>query len=655
MKKYFKKIFPFVLLAIILISAHPVLAVVTDSGPVIGEPYSLVSVGLKAITNPIQTLMYVLGYIAGMFVSLGGGLVNWALNLNSHVIQGSTVQIGWVISRDLANLGFVLAIILIAFLTILRLETYNTKKILWRLIIAALLINFSLVIAGVFLDFSGVLTDFFINKATSGAPSKLGDGLAKGFQVQKLLVVTQDSGQINKLVASLGTSFTGMVAFIASLFFITIFTGIAAISLIALAAMLFIRYIWLTILLVLAPLAWLAWVWPDLEGYWHEWWSNFLKWTLFAPAMSFFIYLALAIVAKGNDFAFSGAQNLINPSGALGLTIENIGGIIGQMLAVLGILTGGLFAAQRMGITGADTAMKFADGFKGTILGGTTRVTGGFIGDRLRSIGSARDKATGEIKPGLIQRTSARFAGSTIFGGIAGDINRWAGKGGEELVSNYEKEYGGLDKTALLNIPEGISWRADVIRNPAKAAAFINTAAEKGLLNDVRAKQPQMFESLIEASRKMGTEKKIFSRNPTLAGVGIKDPEKRNAEVKKWITKTSPADIVNLNADDIFKEPEKNENGSYKEALNLTVLLNLTKPQLKRLSMDAKATQIAAINKGIEAIQNEVDSGQLKIDSETQEGRNWQYLKNWDNDSIPGQANRESTKPKIPLLPGWEP
>src|SRR3989344_165355 len=115
--------------------------------------FTLENVAINAVMTGVGVLSYFIGAIAGMFVTLGGTLVNWSLNLNSQILDSHTVQIGWAISRDLANLGFVLAIILISFITILRIETYDTKKMLIRLISAALLINFSLVIAGVFLDF----------------------------------------------------------------------------------------------------------------------------------------------------------------------------------------------------------------------------------------------------------------------------------------------------------------------------------------------------------------------------------------------------------------------------------------------------------------------------------------------------------------------
>jgi hypothetical protein len=55
-----------------------------------------------------------------------------------------------------ANLGFVLFIILIALATIVRYQDYEAKKLLPRLIAAAILVNFSIAIPTVILNFTHI-------------------------------------------------------------------------------------------------------------------------------------------------------------------------------------------------------------------------------------------------------------------------------------------------------------------------------------------------------------------------------------------------------------------------------------------------------------------------------------------------------------------
>ncbi|MEK7463068.1 MAG: hypothetical protein AAB621_01750, partial [Patescibacteria group bacterium] len=111
----------------------------------------------------ITIVLYILSTIFASILMIGGWVFDWALNLNSAILQNPAVRVGWPIARDITNLGFVLLILIIAFSTILRMGEFTAKKALPKLIIAALLINFSLLFVGMFLDFTGILTNFFIN------------------------------------------------------------------------------------------------------------------------------------------------------------------------------------------------------------------------------------------------------------------------------------------------------------------------------------------------------------------------------------------------------------------------------------------------------------------------------------------------------------
>ena len=61
----------------------------------------------------------------------------------NNFIDAPPVVIGWLMVRDVANMFFVVALLVIAFGTILGLEQYEWKKTLLKLILAAIFINFS--------------------------------------------------------------------------------------------------------------------------------------------------------------------------------------------------------------------------------------------------------------------------------------------------------------------------------------------------------------------------------------------------------------------------------------------------------------------------------------------------------------------------------
>src|SRR3989344_19578 len=158
-------------------AANPVTDVIKLAGNVIGGAATLVpSIALAVV-------LYFLGVIGSTLVWVAGWVISFGVELNNNILSAdnAAVRVGWGISRDLANLGFVLAIIFIAFLTILRSAGYDTKQMLTRLIVAALLVNFSLVIAGAFIDFAGVISGFFLSKISDSGGIGLSRQITAGF------------------------------------------------------------------------------------------------------------------------------------------------------------------------------------------------------------------------------------------------------------------------------------------------------------------------------------------------------------------------------------------------------------------------------------------------------------------------------------------
>lgn len=301
----------------------------------------------------------VFGSIGGTLYALAGGLANFSISLNFDILNNPMITTGWQITRDLANLGFVLFIIIIAIATILRMQQYGAKSTLGKLIAVALLVNFSLVFAGVFIDFSNMLTNFFIKNITSSGPGGLAVALSESFKIQNLLQVR--GGEEANL-------FQGMFIGIASNIFVIALTFIGAFSLFALAVMFLVRVVALGLLLVLVPLACLSAILPATKKLWGQWSSSFIEWALFGPMASFFLYLAVfmatnygklmeqqALTAQGvgtrNEITFANlliAQPLVQ---------------IGRMFLVIGFLLGGLIAANSMKTMGASTVMSGVNAF----------------------------------------------------------------------------------------------------------------------------------------------------------------------------------------------------------------------------------------------------------------------------------------------------
>lgn len=437
----FSKIFLTVfILGIFIFSAQPASA----------SWFSIAEFTSGAISGLMEIVGYFFGYIAGIAMAIAGFLITFALNINSQIMTSLTVKTGWQIVLNLANLGFVLAIIIIAFSTIFRFEGYQMKQILWKLVVAALLVNFSLVIAGAFIDTAKVFTDFFMEQGGINSPGEWSEAFAGMFKAQALTNVSEKFVKESGAGGGAALNAFGEQALltVSSLFFIVIFTIFATITMLAVAIMLFIRYIYLGILLILSPIVWLLWIFPGTKSYWSKWWNQFIRWTFFAPAMMFFIYLALYTMKNQSTI-----NTAIKSSGAENVKVTFGAEIIGEMAIVIGLVIGGLMAANSLGIAGASTAMglakKAGTGFGGWV--GKKSLQGATYPFRRKGAKEGAESLAEKSQKWAsgIKNPVGRFAAGLIAKGTVNLAEKGGGqvKDAESQIKNMSKEQA---KAALL-------------------------------------------------------------------------------------------------------------------------------------------------------------------------------------------------------------
>src|SRR3989344_8860976 len=114
------------------------------------------------ISSILNWVLYVVIQILGWFLGMAGELANWSLSPpGGSIIRSEVVMMGWGISRDFANMFFILILLGIA-LDFILFNSFGVKRALPKLLLIALLINFSVPVAGVFIDFANVITSFFL-------------------------------------------------------------------------------------------------------------------------------------------------------------------------------------------------------------------------------------------------------------------------------------------------------------------------------------------------------------------------------------------------------------------------------------------------------------------------------------------------------------
>lgn len=335
----------------------------------------------------------ILGYLAGFIVTLEGYIL-WLLMffllkvVNYNNFMGlSAISTGWGLVRDLANLFFILILLAIAIATILRLESYHLKKFLPKLLLMAILVNFSKTICGLVIDVSQVVMMSFVT-AFAGANGSA--NLVATLRIQEIISYASGRGAG---APSAGLDLWGLVGTLVLIVLMLLITIIVILVMLVVFTM---RIVMLWFLIVLSPLPYLLAAWPGkrAQSYYQQWWDMFIKYAMIGPVLAFFLWLTFSITTVETDKLLTdfdiGAEGLQNetqtfdPGTIEGLTARlgggeatNTGGgeainiapnnIIGQnpsifwafFMAIM-MLMGSLIMAQQIGVAGGAFAGSMA-------------------------------------------------------------------------------------------------------------------------------------------------------------------------------------------------------------------------------------------------------------------------------------------------------
>lgn len=514
---------------------------------------NLLSCAGNVATCGVYFIAFVANNLTSVGVALGAALIRFGLQLNDNVFNSPAVQTGFSVMLAIANLGFVLCIIIIALATILRSQTYGMKQLLWKLVVMAVLVNFGLVVTAPIVGFADSMTNYFVNATSPSAATGGYEGyvtiVTSAFAPQQInanppatttseggITGSPDSscGLFGQILCSILSKVATQVTQAPDIFlqqvnamiFGIIFSSLTAFTFLCIGILLFVRYLMLAGLLIVLPIAWLTFIIPKYDSSFSKWWSNFIKWTLFPPAALFFIYLAMITISNIpgtanttylNNVASVPAGAATGPEGAL-VYQTGLAGPIQNALdeyLLVGLTIMGLFFANSLTgkagaavVDGAKSASKAVGGYVG-------KKSKRWVGDRVRTAGRKYNPETRETTSAL-QRFGASLQGVPGLkrtGSIISNYTSPRAVEGErkEDVEHYIKD----NLTNLTN--DGIKARATsktAFLNPTVAAALAQELARRDLTND-REIAPLM-EKYVDYAEKIGNAEEIFKNRPDL-------------------------------------------------------------------------------------------------------------------------------------------
>jgi len=396
-------------------------------------------------------LMEIIFSVVGSIVKMIGLLLDYSINVTvlemaSNVDGITAIDTLWTTFRDLGNIVFIGVLLYIAIRTILNVgNNFNTKRILIRLVIVALFVNFSLFATKVVIDTSNVVALQFYNSIQVENCEQDTCNISHFFAD----VTNISSVQSPEAIESIENSDADTVHFrilLARLLGV-IFLLITGFIMFAIALLLIIRFGFLILLMIASPLAFIAFILPSTSKIGEKWMQNLFSQSFFAPILFAMIYVVASLGTELQSGIGGGNPDLM--SAILGSESDNLGVIIIFILMII-LMGYSLVIAKNMGAAGASTTIKLGKTARNA--GSAAVVGAGAFGMRQTvGRGAARLKDSGKLK----EWGEKNFATRAMAGGIlrkADDVskkefdyrNTSSGKK-SKLIGKQAKRSGGFE------------------------------------------------------------------------------------------------------------------------------------------------------------------------------------------------------------------
>src|SRR3989344_7240259 len=519
--------------------------------------------------------------IGGLFAYLGGSLLDISLSLFVMDMPGTAESWGiktvideiWKMVRDMFNLLFIFGIIFVGFKLILGTDETGAKRTLGTIIIAALLINFSLYATKVVVDFGNIVatematllkTESPENSTGTNTENEIGglkitnisDSFVTKINPEQIVnnSFALERSAIEKAEGTIAlknakkTELDLMHALIMGLttaFTLTLVGFVFAAG----AFLMFTRFMYLIFLMMFSPIMFLGFVLPNFKKRSSDWWHKLFTQTLICPAYLFMLYIALK-------------------------SLENIGDIqsdstlisyVMLCIVVCGFAWAALLVANSMGAMGADTAIKLGSGWGKSIRGGVTGFAGRNTIGRVADNWNRNAEKRGISEQNVFRRVSSNLAGSK-FGGSASRT--------QVRTAQEKADQKGARHTQLTNI------------NTAIAGAGVGTTEDQ-----VRASNVAMERAVVGASNDQIVE--LLGEHKA----GSKEYETivRNMSASQFdaAMKAKPEEL-----DDSAKDQMAKRRAEFVK---------------QAIVSDEKATDAAAVNAGMTANIKNVSDAKLKV------------------------------------------
>lgn len=584
-------------------------------------------IDLSGVELFITKILY---YIASAFSALVSVFVAALMEVikYDHFFDRPVVNEGWIIVRDVCNNFFIIMMLVIAVATVLRIQAYHYKSLLVKLLIAAVLINFSKMFTGIMIDFSQVLMLWF------AAPFvKLGGGVVlKALGLQRLFDLSRTSMTGDQAIQATygGLDFWSIIK---DLLFALILSVVAVVVIACIIIVLVYRIVMLWILIILSPIGYVGQAFPKAATFASDWWSRLGKELIIGPLMLFFLYLAFGVAGVNSpDGSISGLTTTTDQSaaGLVGPMMQQPKEFFDYLLIIL-LLVVSLIIGQSVGAAGSKWAGKGLGLIKG-------------YGKAGLKFGASKawGAAKGVTKTGA--KTIDLGLGMTRLGAPSALIGKFRSKGGAaagaatfaaigSLLGPAGTVIGGVGG-ALLGAAGGKEFmkRLNIRRKNRTNLLKANLAGDKGEFLDESGKETkEAAKAKYEWKEDKGYYVDRVTREVHTDGndaVVHRFGEYVDQEGKSYRKKEAKGKYLRVNSDGTFFKDENNEEVAAKGAFGVTALKDsgllsglsrayaLATSKTSAVKDAAEEEKISKLQKDYQALDNDTLKQLLEIEGD---------------------------------------
>ena len=274
----------------------------------------------------------------------------WVASYDNFLGQ-TAVGIGWEVVRDLANIFIVLGILVIAFGTLFKIENYSYKRLLPKLVMAAILVNFSKFIMGWLIDISQVVMLTFVH----AFEDVVAGNLVKAIGLGTILSLSTNTVGIKGMIEA-GSGLALLGSLMIGVIVLTVITAVLLVLVVFFVS----RIIMLWMAIILSPLLFVLPLIPAGQKFSSQIWQMVSKYLITGPLLAFFLWLSFMIMSgvSGEKEVLLKTPRVFEKTEVFSVFISEYGSIesILNFIVVVGLLMASLMLASQMGVAGSKMA-----------------------------------------------------------------------------------------------------------------------------------------------------------------------------------------------------------------------------------------------------------------------------------------------------------